>query len=102
MVVYTVGASLPLLGCLLHCFWVQGHLRFVLSFYFCLGGFYGKIFFFLFVLAFLVKVPVFFVHLWLPKAHVEAPVAGSMILAGVLLKLGVMVFFELGKSFLCF
>ena len=38
--------------------------------------------------AFLVKLPVFVFHLWLPKAHVEAPVAGSMILAGVLLKLG--------------
>nr|UDF83738.1 NADH dehydrogenase subunit 4 [Mythicomyia sp.] len=40
------------------------------------------------VLAFLVKMPMFLVHLWLPKAHVEAPVAGSMILAGILLKLG--------------
>lgn len=40
------------------------------------------------VLAFLVKLPMFFFHLWLPKAHVEAPVAGSIILAGVLLKLG--------------
>jgi len=39
-------------------------------------------------LAFLVKLPAFITHLWLPKAHVEAPVAGSMILAGVLLKLG--------------
>nr|QRW36454.1 NADH dehydrogenase subunit 4 [Notocrater youngi] len=38
--------------------------------------------------AFLVKLPMFSLHLWLPKAHVEAPVAGSMILAGVLLKLG--------------
>jgi NADH-ubiquinone oxidoreductase chain 4 len=38
--------------------------------------------------AFLVKMPIFLVHLWLPKAHVEAPVAGSMVLAGVLLKLG--------------
>nr|ACA49829.1 NADH dehydrogenase subunit 4 [Phrynus sp. 1 SEM-2008] len=41
-----------------------------------------------FMLAFLVKMPMYFVHLWLPSAHVEAPVAGSMILAGVLLKLG--------------
>nr|UYB78712.1 NADH dehydrogenase subunit 4 [Ornithodoros turicata] len=41
------------------------------------------------VLGFLVKMPMFFVHVWLPKAHVEAPVAGSMILAGVLLKLGI-------------
>ena len=44
--------------------------------------------YFFLVLAFLVKFPMYRVHLWLPKAHVEAPVAGSMILAGVLLKLG--------------
>lgn len=47
--------------------------------------------------AFLVKSPVFLVHLWLPKAHVEAPVSGSMLLAGVLLKFGgygvIMVFY---------
>lgn len=40
------------------------------------------------VFAFVVKLPIYMVHLWLPKAHVEAPVAGSIILAGVLLKLG--------------
>ena len=40
------------------------------------------------ILAFLVKIPIFLVHLWLPKAHVEAPVSGSIILAGILLKLG--------------
>lgn len=39
-------------------------------------------------LVFLVKIPIFIVHLWLPKAHVEAPVTGSIILAGVLLKIG--------------
>nr|ASO76790.1 NADH dehydrogenase subunit 4 [Meimuna opalifera] len=39
-------------------------------------------------IAFLIKIPLFMFHLWLPKAHVEAPIAGSMILAGVLLKLG--------------
>nr|ATN41109.1 NADH dehydrogenase subunit 4 [Podocnemis expansa] len=38
--------------------------------------------------AFMVKMPLYGLHLWLPKAHVEAPIAGSMILAGVLLKLG--------------
>lgn len=43
---------------------------------------------FMFLFAFLVKLPIYIVHLWLPKAHVEAPVAGSMILAGILLKLG--------------
>ena len=40
------------------------------------------------LLAFFVKFPIFSVHQWLPKAHVEAPVRGSIILAGVLLKLG--------------
>jgi len=39
-------------------------------------------------IAFLIKMPMFLVHLWLPKAHVEAPTIGSMILAGVTLKLG--------------
>nr|YP_009688043.1 NADH dehydrogenase subunit 4 [Arnoglossus tenuis]AKA95098.1 NADH dehydrogenase subunit 4 [Arnoglossus tenuis] len=40
------------------------------------------------MLAFLVKMPLYGIHLWLPKAHVEAPIAGSMVLAAVLLKLG--------------
>jgi NADH-ubiquinone oxidoreductase chain 4 len=38
--------------------------------------------------AFLVKIPIFLVHLWLPKAHLEAPISGSIILAGIILKLG--------------
>nr|YP_009115251.1 NADH dehydrogenase subunit 4 [Rhizomys sinensis]AJA05061.1 NADH dehydrogenase subunit 4 [Rhizomys sinensis] len=42
----------------------------------------------MFMLAFLVKMPLYGIHLWLPKAHVEAPIAGSMILAAILLKLG--------------
>ena len=46
------------------------------------------IFYITFIIAFLVKMPMFLVHLWLPKAHVEAPTVGSMILAGITLKLG--------------
>jgi len=42
----------------------------------------------LFFIAFAVKVPIYPVHSWLPEAHVEAPTGGSIILAGVLLKLG--------------
>nr|AND96447.1 NADH deshydrogenase subunit 4 [Onthophagus rorarius] len=56
-------------------------------------------------LAFFVKMPMYLVHLWLPKAHVEAPVSGSMILAGVLLKLGgyglmrlMLIFMEIGMK----
>lgn len=40
------------------------------------------------IMAFLIKIPLYGVHLWLPKAHVEAPIAGSIILAAILLKLG--------------
>nr|AYN73662.1 NADH dehydrogenase subunit 4 [Corythornis leucogaster] len=40
------------------------------------------------LMAFMVKAPLYGLHLWLPKAHVEAPIAGSMLLAALLLKLG--------------
>nr|YP_001165434.1 NADH dehydrogenase subunit 4 [Chlamydosaurus kingii]ABK53973.1 NADH dehydrogenase subunit 4 [Chlamydosaurus kingii]ABK53986.1 NADH dehydrogenase subunit 4 [Chlamydosaurus kingii]ABK53999.1 NADH dehydrogenase subunit 4 [Chlamydosaurus kingii] len=40
------------------------------------------------MMAFMVKMPMYGIHLWLPKAHVEAPIAGSMVLAAILLKLG--------------
>src|SRR5437588_2400755 len=45
-------------------------------------------YFLAFALAFAIKVPLFPFHTWLPDAHVEAPTAGSVILAGVLLKMG--------------
>ena len=48
----------------------------------------GGLFYVCMVFTFLVKMPMFMVHLWLPRAHVEAPVSGSIILAGVKLKLG--------------
>lgn len=51
--------------------------------------------FWAFVVAFAVKVPIWPVHTWLPDAHTEAPTAGSMILAGVLLKLGAFGFIRL-------
>jgi NADH-quinone oxidoreductase subunit M len=49
---------------------------------------YGPWMFLAFALAFAIKVPMFPVHTWLPDAHTEAPVAGSVILAGVMLKMG--------------
>lgn len=83
---YTLFASLPLLLALLYFYDTVGTLNFHLLHYgviSCNGMLVGS-----FIFAFLVKIPVYFGHLWLPKAHVEAPVAGSMILAGLLLKLG--------------
>jgi len=52
---------------------------------------------FFWVLCFFVKVPIYGLHLWLAKAHVEAPVFGSILLASILLKLGL---YGLIRSFL--
>nr|UYF12889.1 NADH dehydrogenase subunit 4 [Onchocerca lupi] len=55
-------------------------------------------FIFLLSLCFLVKFPVYFFHVWLPKVHVEAPTSTSMILAGVMLKLGGAGVYRISKS----
>jgi len=81
---YTFFASLPLLLGILFC---QVYLGSV-NYYFLYKDVSLNLLYFCLILAFFVKMPIFFVHLWLPKAHVEAPVSGSIILAGILLKLG--------------
>nr|UXW88438.1 NADH dehydrogenase subunit 4 [Henosepilachna vigintioctomaculata] len=81
---YTLLASLPML---LFIFKFYMNI-FSLDYIFLNKNFNNLIFYFMMNMVFLVKLPMFIVHLWLPKAHVEAPVAGSMILAGVMLKLG--------------
>lgn len=81
---YTLFASLPLLLGIFYCKDNIGSLDFCIIYI----DFNMQILYFCLIIAFLIKMPIFFVHLWLPKAHVEAPVSGSIILAGVLLKLG--------------
>lgn len=85
---YTLFASLPLLVSLLSLYSNGGTLVIGLSSTRYRSFFIIRLWYFCTVFAFVVKLPIFIVHLWLPKAHVEAPVAGSIILAGVLLKLG--------------
>nr|YP_010686233.1 dehydrogenase subunit 4 [Longzhouacris mirabilis]WAX39737.1 dehydrogenase subunit 4 [Longzhouacris mirabilis] len=85
LIFYTLVASLPLLFVLFKVYDYLNTLYFPLLIDF---GCYYFMFYVFMILAFLVKMPMFLFHLWLPKAHVEAPISGSMILAGVLLKLG--------------
>nr|YP_008815886.1 NADH dehydrogenase subunit 4 [Pethia conchonius]WRM53615.1 NADH dehydrogenase subunit 4 [Pethia conchonius]BAO03846.1 NADH dehydrogenase subunit 4 [Pethia conchonius] len=88
---YTLAGSLPLLVALLLLQNSTGTLSLLLIQYsqpLQLDSFSHKIWWAGCLIAFLVKMPLYGVHLWLPKAHVEAPVAGSMVLAAVLLKLG--------------
>nr|YP_009054314.1 NADH dehydrogenase subunit 4 [Cottus dzungaricus]AII79396.1 NADH dehydrogenase subunit 4 [Cottus dzungaricus] len=88
---YTLAGSLPLLVALLLLQNSTGTLSLLTMQYSDpveLSSYAHKLWWAGCLLAFLVKMPLYGVHLWLPKAHVEAPVAGSMILAAVLLKLG--------------
>nr|YP_011036623.1 NADH dehydrogenase subunit 4 [Aphrodes bicincta]WRK21227.1 NADH dehydrogenase subunit 4 [Aphrodes bicincta] len=81
---YTLFASLPLFLIIMYLYNMNGALFFDLNFGNSLSFYiYVSIYF-----AFLVKFPMFMLHFWLPKAHVQAPIFGSMILAGLLLKIG--------------
>nr|QII41820.1 NADH dehydrogenase subunit 4 [Anopheles sinensis] len=83
---YTLLASLPLLIGIFYILNFMNTLSFTLLLN--LSFMNMNLLYLSLIFAFLVKMPMFLVHLWLPKAHVEAPVSGSMILAGILLKLG--------------
>nr|YP_009494671.1 NADH dehydrogenase subunit 4 [Bathyraja albomaculata]AWO66464.1 NADH dehydrogenase subunit 4 [Bathyraja albomaculata] len=88
---YTLAGSLPLLIALLTLQKDLGSLSMLILQYpntINLYSWTNKFWWLACMIAFLVKMPLYGVHLWLPKAHVEAPIAGSMILAAVLLKLG--------------
>nr|BCM23408.1 NADH dehydrogenase subunit 4 [Leiodon cutcutia] len=88
---YTLAGSLPLLIALLSLQNFNGSLSLLTLPYLppnLLSSYTHKFWWMGCMTAFLIKMPLYGVHLWLPKAHVEAPIAGSMILAAVLLKLG--------------
>nr|WRQ18048.1 NADH dehydrogenase subunit 4 [Orestias chungarensis]WRQ18061.1 NADH dehydrogenase subunit 4 [Orestias laucaensis] len=88
---YTLAGSLPLLVALLLLQSSAGTLSFLTmphTPFVTLASWGDKFWWAACLIAFLVKMPLYGAHLWLPKAHVEAPIAGSMVLAAVLLKLG--------------
>jgi proton-translocating NADH-quinone oxidoreductase chain M len=85
---YTMLGSLVMLLSILYIYYQVGTTDYETLITFSFSGLEQKLLWFTFFLAFASKVPVMPVHLWLPEAHVEAPTTGSVILAGVLLKLG--------------
>nr|YP_010925023.1 NADH dehydrogenase subunit 4 [Raphicerus melanotis]WKD79702.1 NADH dehydrogenase subunit 4 [Raphicerus melanotis] len=88
---YTLAGSLPLLVALVYIQNTTGSLNFLILQYWVqpMSNSWSNIFMWLAcMMAFMVKMPLYGLHLWLPKAHVEAPIAGSMVLAAILLKLG--------------
>ena len=82
-----VGSLFMILG-ILWLYLYIGELNIQILQYIILSKEHQLILWLLFFIAFAVKVPIYPVHGWLPEAHVEAPTGGSIILAGVLLKLG--------------
>nr|QWL15074.1 NADH dehydrogenase subunit 4 [Epuraea sp.] len=97
---YTLLVSLPMMISIFYYYKMNNSLEF-----FNLKNMNNLYLFMFMNMIFMVKMPMFFIHLWLPKAHVEAPVSGSMILAGVMLKLGgyglcrmMMMFVEVGMK----
>nr|AYQ18940.1 NADH dehydrogenase subunit 4 [Discolomatidae sp. 4 ACP-2013] len=101
LIFYTMFASLPMMLGLFFIYLNNESLSWML-----LKNMNNLILYICMNLVFFVKMPMFIFHLWLPKAHVEAPIAGSMMLAGVMLKLGgygmmrlLKIFMEIGLKF---
>ena len=94
-VLYTLAGSVLMLVAILALYFQHGAATGIYTFdlpvlarYVMPAGLGQNLMFLAFALAFAIKVPMFPFHTWLPDAHVEAPTAGSVILAGVLLKMG--------------
>lgn len=88
LLTYTVVFTLPFVYVLFYVFFSFGTFNLLSVSYLSRNFTQPVVVAFIIFLAFAVKLPVYGLHFWLPMAHVEAPTFGSMILAGVLLKLG--------------
>ncbi len=97
--IYTMAGSLLMFLAILYLYKYTGTFSVEEIYKNQLTGTAGMLCFLAFALSFAIKVPLFPVHTWLPDAHTEAPTAGSVILAGVLLKLGIYGFIRFAIPF---
>lgn len=87
MLIYTLIISLPLLVYIIYIYMIIG--RFRIELLILKNNLELRVWIYLILIgAFFIKIPMYLFHIWLPKAHVEAPVYGSIVLAAILLKLG--------------
>lgn len=88
IIFYTLFGSIPLLIIIILIYNKINRLIFNILTIFESNNIINLFYYIIIITAFLIKIPIYFLHLWLPKAHVEAPITGSIILAGIILKLG--------------
>lgn len=87
ILIYTLLISLPLLVYIIYIYIIIGTFRIELLI--LINNLKLRVWFYIILIgAFFIKIPIYIFHIWLPKAHVEAPVYGSIVLAAILLKLG--------------
>lgn len=93
--IYTLLGSIFALFGFLILYLNKGSLNFVYFNYNIFLEYYQLLLVFFLFFGFSVKVPIMPIHIWLPEAHVEAPTIGSVILAGIILKLGIYIYLRL-------
>jgi proton-translocating NADH-quinone oxidoreductase chain M len=93
--IYTLFGSIFALFAFLILYFNKGSLNFIYFNNTIFLEYYQILLIFLLFFGFSVKIPIMPIHIWLPEAHVEAPTVGSVILAGIILKLGIYIYLRL-------